>query len=234
MALIKLGAIAQDIRGTLNGNVFARNRGGAYVRSKVSPLQPVSEASSRSRAMFKAVSQRWASELTPAQATAWNNFAAVHPFLNVFGDSITLIGVAMYQALNRRNRECGEAWIDDAPATFVVEDLGDIAVSLTVSNLGALSGTITTGRSLYPPEGLYVFMTPPLPGNRQPANSDFRLINNQDEGLIASAGPLATYVAARWPLQTWAAGDRVALKVAALNPDTGAISAPVTIFSTAA
>jgi hypothetical protein len=231
MALIKLGAIAQDIRGTLNGNVFSRNRGGAYVRSKVSPLQPVSEASSRSRAMFKAVSQRFAQELDEMQANAWDVFAATHPYLNVFGDSIILTGVAMFQALNRRNRECGEAWLDDPPATFVVEDLGDIAVALTASG-GALAGTITPARTVYAPQGLYVFITPPLCGNRKAANSDFRMINNQDLGLIAGGADIATYALARFPYQTWTTGDRVALKIAALDTDTGAISHAATVLAT--
>ncbi len=38
MAKIKMTAIVADIRNKLNGTVFAKNRGGAYMRTKVTPV----------------------------------------------------------------------------------------------------------------------------------------------------------------------------------------------------
>src|SRR5438094_3122359 len=100
MARVKLGGLAQDVRGTLNGNVFSRNRGGAYVRTKVSPVQPVSAFSSLARSIFAALSQAWSTDLSDVERAAWEAFAAVHPFVIVFGDAIVLSGIAFYQSVN--------------------------------------------------------------------------------------------------------------------------------------
>ena len=40
MAKIKMTAIVADMRNKLNGSVFSRNRGGAYIRTKVTPINP--------------------------------------------------------------------------------------------------------------------------------------------------------------------------------------------------
>ena len=96
-------------------------------------MQPVSPWSSSARVGFKACSQRWAAVLSDDQRAGWVAFSAVHPFTNVFGDSITLSGVAFYAAVNQRVRLCGGAWIDDPPATFVVGDLGIMTVVATAA-----------------------------------------------------------------------------------------------------
>ena len=227
MALIKFGALAQDVRGSLNGSVFSRNRGGAYVRSKVSPLQPVSVASSSVRAMFKAIAQSWATGLTAAQRAAWIAFAAVHGFVNVFGDGIILSGIAMYEAVNQRVQLVGEPLIKDTPTTFVVADLGSVVIAFTVL-AGAIAGfQITPGRALAYSEGLYVFMTPPLPLGRKVQKSDYRLINTPASGLFTSAEYLQTFAMARFGSLPWPTGKQIGILVASLNWQTGAISSAV-------
>ena len=184
MALVKMGALAQDVRGSLNGSTFSRNRGGAYVRSKVSPVQPVSPYSSNVRAVFKAGSQTWATGLTQTQRAGWIAFAATHPFVNVFGDAITLSGIAMYQAVNQRLVLAGEAAILDAPSSFVVADLGAITTVHTVAAGIFSSLMLTPSRALLYAEGLYVFLTPGLPPGVKIQKTDYRLINTQNVWLV--------------------------------------------------
>lgn len=229
MALVKLGGLAQDVRGTLNGSVFSRNRGGAYIRSKVSPLQPVSPASSRVRAAFKSTAQRWATVLDDFQRSAWDAFAAVHPFVNVFGDAITLSGIAMYEALNQRCRLCGESYIDDPPTTFAVEDIGTVDVALTAAGADPLTATVTCTRVLEYDEGLYIFFTPPFTGGAKIQKADYRLINSEDSGLIASGESLVSILMARFPSMSWQVGAKFGILVAALNRTTGAISNGVAV-----
>lgn len=229
MALVKLGGLAQDVRGTLNGSVFSRNRGGAYIRSKVSPVQPVSEWSSRVRATFKAAAQRWATELDDYQRSAWIAFAAVHPFVNVFGDAIILSGIAMYEAINQRLRLAGEEWIDEPPLTFVVEDIGAVTLMLTGTGGDPASATIACQRVLTYDEGLYVFFTVPFTGGRRPQKSDYRLINTNLTLLFDSGESLVTALVARFVGQGWDVGQKISVMVAAMNRLTGAMSAAVTV-----
>jgi len=229
MALVKLGGLAQDVRGSLNGSVFSRNRGGAYVRSKVSPVQPYSEWSSKSREMFKATAQRWSHDLDDGQRQAWNDFAAVHPFLNVFGDSIILSGIAMFESVNRRVLEVGEPYIDDIPDTFVVEGLGLVELAAAAAGGVLTNYAVTCSRVLVYTEGLYVFGTKPLLGARKVQKNELRLQNNQDTGLWASAADASADVMARFPDTSWVTGQRISALVAALNPATGAISNAVAV-----
>jgi hypothetical protein len=223
VALVKLGGLAQDVRGTLNGSVFSRNRGGAYIRSKVSPVQPVSQWSALHRDVFAAVAQRWAAVLSASQRADWNTFATLHPFINVFGDSITLSGVSMFEAVNRRTRSIGYPWIDEPPATFVVGDMGSLSVvAKEVANvLTTLSITCTSAPSY--PGGLYVFGTVPLAPGRKVQKSQYRLVNGPMDLLYASGLNIYSQYLARFPGVLWPPGSTFGLLVCWMNPQTGAI-----------
>jgi hypothetical protein len=234
MAKIKLGAMAQDVRGKLGGTVYSRNRGGAYVRCKVSPVQPITPYNTLSRDLFKAVSQHWSQVLTDGQRAGYEAFAAVHAFVDVFGDSIILSGVAFFQATNKRNRQVGEDYIDDAPPGWNVDDLGSVAPVITAAGGIITEASLTPTRTLYAPEGLYVFATPPILGARTPQRNNYRLINTQDSGLYASGFDFKDDLNARFGSQPWAAGDKVAILVAALNPDIGNISHAIALEVTVA
>jgi hypothetical protein len=230
VALVKMGALAQDVRGSLNGSTFSRNRGGAYIRSKVSPVQPVSEYSAAARAAFKSVSQRWATGLNATQRAGWTAFAAVHPFINVFGDSITLSGIAMYMAVNQRLLLVGSPIIDDSPSSFVVADLGAVTVAATIAAGLFTALSITPGRTLVYNEGLYVFWTPGLPAGRKIQKTDFRLVNDADSGLITAGEEIKDIVNGRFTGAPWTAGLQYGCLVAALNTQTGAISSAVSLL----
>ena len=234
MALIKLGGLAQDVRGSLNGTVFSRNRGGAYVRSKVSACQPVSAFSSAARAIFKAVAQYWAAKLTDSQRAAWEAFALLHPYVNVFGDSIQLSGIAMFQAVNRAIRQVAADWIADPPETFVSEDLGDVVATITCVGGVPTNAELTIGRTLHYGEGLYLFATIPGAWTQKAQKTDFRLVNNAAGGVYEVSQDFAADLISRFPSAVWTKDQYVNIKVRALNTITGAQSAPISLRVTLA
>jgi hypothetical protein len=221
-----MGALAQDVRGSLNGTTFSRNRGGAFVRSKVSPVQPVSRWSGQARSIFKACSQRWSSKLTDAQRSAWNAFAVLHPFVNVFSDSIVLPGVAFYASVNARLAQCGYVYLDDPPLTFVVEDAGILTINLTAEGT-VLHGSVAVERALVPTEGMIVYMTPPLGPARALQATDLRMVNSANQVCFGSPVDLTPEIAARFPGVGCVVGGRYGVRVVIINTATGAISAPV-------
>lgn len=228
MALIKLGGLAQDVRGSLNGNVFSRNRGGAYVRAKVSPVQPITDWNTKSRELFANVSKRWSNTLTDAQRAAWIAFAAVHPYVNVFGDSIILSGIAMYQALNKRLAQIGSSMLDDPPATFAVEPAEFTDAECTLSG-GSLNTASVTTRALLTGEGIYILGTLPILGARTAQRSDYRLLNTEASGLFDTAETFHLSLQARFPQTAFEVGQKLNWLCAIMNSTTGAIAPAVKV-----
>lgn len=234
MASIKLGGLAQDVRGSMNGTTFSRNKGGAYVKQKVSPVQPVSPYSSRARAIFSSLSQRWATDLTDSQRAAWVAFAATHTFVNVFGDAITLSGINMYQSVNRAIGQVGKDYIDDPPVTFSVPSVvhSTIAGTITAGVLSALTNA-TTASDTMPTNGtLYVFATAPLPGGVKPQKSDFRLINVVPFSAITLTTALLAAYNARFGTPGVIVANKIWFRVAILDWSTGCIGVGVTVAAT--
>lgn len=71
---MKITPFLGNLSGKLAGNVFARGKGGAYVRQFVPPVQPKSPAQIRARIAFANGSRAW-SLLSASAKSAWNSFA---------------------------------------------------------------------------------------------------------------------------------------------------------------
>lgn len=100
MAKIKFGMMMTDARGKLGGQVFSKNRSGAYVRTKVTPVNPRTTFQQSNRALLGNVSTGWAG-LTRDQIRAWNEATSQWVKTNVFGDSTKPSGKNLYTGLNK-------------------------------------------------------------------------------------------------------------------------------------
>lgn len=74
MARIVVTGIAGELSGKLGGNVFSRNRAGAYVRANAIGTNPNTDAQIRARTAFATASSQYHS-LTDTQKVGWMNFA---------------------------------------------------------------------------------------------------------------------------------------------------------------
>lgn len=86
-------------RGKLGGHVASKAKSGATFFTKPRPNLTTSQYSSRQRAYFAQLSRGWSS-LTAAQIQAWNDAVGLFRYTDIFGDSRTLSGKALYQRLN--------------------------------------------------------------------------------------------------------------------------------------
>lgn len=100
MAKIKFGMMMTDASGKLGGQVFSKNRGGSYVRTKTSPLNPQSTAQMTIRGIFASISSGWSS-LSEAARQSFNNSVADYARTDVFGDTRNPSGKNLYQRLNQ-------------------------------------------------------------------------------------------------------------------------------------
>jgi len=122
---IKWGALVTDGRGKIGGHVASKNRSGAYLRTKVTPINPQTSAQSAVRSSFGAISQAW-SGLTQALILAWNGAVADWQTTDIFGDLKKPTGKNLFLRLNQQLVTSGQAQITAPPAKLeMVEGVAD-------------------------------------------------------------------------------------------------------------
>lgn len=114
MAKIKLTAMVDAISGKLNGTVFSKNRGGAYIRSKSTVSNPQTPSQQNSRAVLTQFSQGW-SQLTEPQRRSWIEAVDNFQRTDQFGDVRKLSGKNLYTSLNKNLATIGGSVLDVAP-----------------------------------------------------------------------------------------------------------------------
>ena len=126
MARIIGGSMIGELSGKLGGNVFARNKSGAYIRQYVIPVDPRTIAQVNARSKFGAASSNFHA-LTPEQKANWQNFAS-----NVFNPKTGKLGVSSgFNAFVSLNNVVLNAKIRSA--TFKIDS---VAAPATAQNFG--------------------------------------------------------------------------------------------------
>lgn len=95
MAKVQFGSGVAAITGRTAGTVFARNKGGAYIRRFSKPINPSTQAQVNARNRLATQSASWRL-LDLAEQLAWNAWALTHPVLDRLGASIVLTGHQAY------------------------------------------------------------------------------------------------------------------------------------------
>lgn len=125
MARVLYTAVVADMRNKLNGNVFSKNRAGAYVRTKVTPVNRRTTAQQNVRSNFAQGAQGWR-QLTEAQRTGWNAFGSAQVAgTDVFGNPSKISGFNWYVRLTKNlllsgNTANPEPPIVETPSVFSI------------------------------------------------------------------------------------------------------------------
>lgn len=213
MAKVKFTAFMADARGKLNGTVFSKNRGGSYVRTKVTPSNPQSASQTAVRQRLAALSASFRA-LAANEIAAWNN--AVGDFLtsNVFGDSVTPSGLQLYVKLNTNLLNIGQTVITVPPSPTALSPLTATIASLTDAAFTLSLGSITTS------EQYVIEATAPVSPGRLFVKNEFRQIQvvAGTGSAIAAQNIFAAYSAKFGAPVT---GQRVAIRVKVVHETTG-------------
>lgn len=212
---IKWGALVVDGRGKIGGHVASKNRAGAYIRTKVTPVNPQSGYQLGVRNLFTTLSQAWRG-LSEAARIAWN--AAVGDFqsTDIFGDLKNPTGFNLHQKLNNNLVNVGEAVITDPPLPEAVE-------SHVIESIAAASGAGTLEVVYAPAIGadsaVKVFATAPLSPGKFFVKSRFRQI-----GVMQAADVTPFALATFYDLKfgsVGAEGQKIFVKFVPVNKTTG-------------
>lgn len=116
MALIRLGGGILDMRGSIGGNTFARNRFGAYSRARTVPVNPRSSRQMGARVLIMFLAEQWReSPMTDAIRTAWETYAGSVTWKNKLSESVKLTGFNHFIRSNTARMRIGGDLITAGP-----------------------------------------------------------------------------------------------------------------------
>lgn len=219
-AKIVFSSMINDARNKVGGVVFTKGRFGAVTRRKVSPVQPRTTAQSNVRSGFTGFSKDWASVLTDTQRAAWISLAKANPVRDVFGATITLTGLQMFQKLNRALQTIGVAEILTPPVSLSAESpsSGLIVANHTGPVLTILPGTFNTGA-----DDWVIRAAPQTNAGRSFIGSKLVVVKFGSTVLAAAQSFATEYIAKFGALQV---GQRVFASIQYVNNTTGAEGTP--------
>jgi hypothetical protein len=183
MARIKMAHIVAEIRGKIGGTVFSRNRAGAYIREKVTPINPQSSSQTEVRGFFAQVAQAWRG-LTDAQRLQWKTAVSNFKGTNIFGDVKTLTGSQLHQKLNLNILNIGGSEITTPPLPSSVpamESMSAVADNSDNTLVITYSPAIDAGVTME------IFATAPVSAGKSFVKSEFKKLGNF---LAADVSPL--------------------------------------------
>jgi len=217
---MKWGALVVDGRGKIGGHVASKNRAGAYLRTKVTPVNPQSSDQLTVRNRFTTYSQLWRG-LTQAQRDAWNAAVADFARTDIFGDLKNPTGFNLYQRLNNNLVLASETAITSPPTPEAVGIV--VASSLTaISGTPSLSLVLTGNVPLL--TGAKIFATPAMSPGKSFVKSEYRLIDVLAAEATTPVDLYAAYLAKFGAITE--ADSKIFVKVEPINRTTGQVGTP--------
>ena len=135
MALVKLGGGVVEMRGSIGGTVFSRNRFGAYARNRSKPVNPNTPRQQAVRSIIALLRSMWFGTLTQDQRDAWASYADNVPMMNRLGETQHLTGYNMFCRTNAVGQQNGLALIANAPTEFSLAEMDPtLAIAPTVDD----------------------------------------------------------------------------------------------------
>lgn len=211
----KFGAIVVDGRGKLGGHVFSKNRGGSYMRTKVTPTNPQTSFQAAVRNRLTAFAQAWRS-LTQDQRNAWNSAVSNFAKTDVFGDIKQPTGLNLFVKLNSNLDQVGVASIDLPPLPAEVEPVLTISATATA---GIASLDVTFTPTPVPLGTAFILeLTAQVSPGRNFLKNEFRVLEIVDAGDVSPTNSVIAYVARFGSLIE---GQKIGVRMIPVNKVTG-------------
>ena len=212
---IKWGALVTDGRNKIGGHVASKNRGGAYLRTKVTPVNPQTTFQSSVRAVFTALSQAWRS-LTEANRLAWDSAVSSFTSTDIFGDIKTPTGKNLYQKLNTNLSTVGVAAISTPP---LPSGAGSVDSLSAIYDVSAQSVIVTFTPTPVPADtALVLECTGGMSPGRNFMKNDFRVLEIFDAAATSPQTVSSAYLARFGAIVL---GQKYGVRLSSVNKLTG-------------
>lgn len=190
MAKIKFGMMMTDARGKLGGQVFSKNRGGSYIRTKVTPSNPQSQAQAQVRSNLGNLSASW-NALTAAQIAGWNGAVNDWQSTDIFGDIKKPTGKNLFVKLNLNCLNNGLAVNVAVPQKIELPAVNEVSATLN-----AVTGALTIADLPIFADGVYqIEATPPVPLGVSFVKNKFRVIASHAQSTAVDFTATTAYTA---------------------------------------
>jgi len=176
MAKVQFGGGISAMSGKMAGNVFARNKGGAYVRNWVKPTNPATTKQQNQRNTLALKSAAWRG-ITDEQRDSWKSWADDNPVLDRLGASIVLTGAQAYTKINinRDNASDGATQSTTPSAPTFAANVLDTSGSLDIQIAGDTL-LVPLGAGAAENDIVFVFASKPVSAGVTNTNSQLRLV----------------------------------------------------------
>ena len=218
---IKFGAMIVAGSGKIGGHVASKNRAGAYLRTKVTPVNPNSTFQANVRNTLSTISSSWRG-LTQAQILSWNNAVGMYKITDIFGSIQNPSGFNLFQRLNNNLTRAGVATITAPPLPVAIPVI--ITAVASQVHAGATLITFTTD-PIVTASVIEVFATAPLSSGKSFVKSELRFIGLMPT-LAAHVATLTTLYAAKFG-GPGVAGQKVFFLLKQVSNVTGQAGIPV-------
>lgn len=216
----KFGSIVVDGRGKLGGHVYSKNRGGAYVRTKVTPVNPQTSAQLAVRGNFTILSQGWRS-LSEADRTAWNGAVENFQRTDIFGDIKKPSGINLYMRLNQNLLNAGGTIISTPPAPGTTPSA--VTFSAAPDSSPQAFSLVFAPTPVDAAQAYVVECTPSLSPGKSFIKNQYRVVSVLAPAATSPANILAAYQAKFGNLT---GGQIVGVRVKAIDLTTG-VAGPI-------
>jgi len=144
------GAIVSEIRNKIAATVYTKNKAGASIRNRVTPINRRSSGQSLRRQQLSSLSSQWRG-LSQAERDSWNAAAANFPQTDNLGQTVFLTGAQLYARCNANLLLIAGTPIDIAPAPVSFDVLGFTSLDATADDQVislAFTPTVPTGYAM--------------------------------------------------------------------------------------
>jgi hypothetical protein len=218
---IKFGAMIVAGSGKIGGHVASKNRGGAYLRTKVTPVNPNTTYQASVRNSLSTISSSWRG-LTQAQILAWNNAVGMYKVTDIFGSIQNPSGFNLFQRLNNNLTRAGVATITAPPLPVAIP----VIITAVAAQVHAGATTITfTTDPILTASVIEVFATAPLSAGKSFVKSELRFIGLLPT-ITAHVSTLTTLYATKFG-GPGVAGQKVFFLLKQVSNVTGQAGIPV-------
>lgn len=137
MAKIRFSTAITEMRGSVGGAVYSRNRGGGYVRARTSPVNPSSSRQTDARTVFSSAVNYWTNTMQAGERQAWDIYAAAVPYTDVFGASRYYSGQQRFIQAACAAVNAGGSYADAAVAPVIMSEAEPVLSTGWVAEQGS-------------------------------------------------------------------------------------------------
>lgn len=225
MGKVKFSSSVAEIRNKVGGQVYARNRYGAYVRNYAEPLTSPSSSQTAQRNRFKAAVNGWAA-LTSTQRLAWSNAAASISRSDIFSSQYYSTGFNFFVRVNTERQLLSLSNLTSPPSFASIKRFSGLSVNLD-PNTGICTLSLSSN-SLTSAYALVIRATGSLTQSTNFFNNKYRVIKVLTSAASMPYNAYSDYITSFTAFQS---NKRVAFEIYAIHIASGIRSQALHTYS---